>query len=204
VIILEDHTDVMPPHLLAFESRPAYRYPLGVANLLDVVRRNCHHLQETASIEPELTKLDGPDGSENADGGSQWYQRFDGLEAQAMQKKTAISNLCNERTYWRPQSSRASTEKITRAAARAAEKVISRGLIYRRGEPGCRRFVYDDTLLSLKSILQSWKEDQAHAVARALRNACDAMFKKNMSALRLQTLINRYDKIIAILTKNVD
>jgi len=199
VVILEDHTDVMPPHLLALESRPAYRYPLLVAKPLSVACRNCHNLQETASIEPELTQLDGLDGSENADRGSQWSQEFDGLEAQAMQKKTAISNLCNDRIYWRPQGWRGSTKAFTRGVLRAAEKLISKNLI--RSSHGKLKF--DDNLLSLRSILQSWKEDQAHVVARALRDACDAMFKENMSVSRLQTLIWRYDKIIALLTKNV-
>ena len=157
---------------------------------------NLYNLQETASIKPELTKLDGLDGSESVDRGSQWSQQFDGLEAQAMQKKTAISNLCNDRIYWRPRGWSGSTEAFTGRALRAAEKLISKSLI----RSSHRKLVFDDNLLSLRSILQSWNEDQAHVVARALRDACDAMFKKNMSASRLHTLIGRYDKIIAILT----
>lgn len=50
VVILEDHTNSMPPHLLALESRPANRQPLRDVKPLRVACGNCHHLRELASI----------------------------------------------------------------------------------------------------------------------------------------------------------
>jgi len=211
VVILEDHTDVMPPHLLPSELRAAYRRPLRVAKQLRVACHNCHNLQETASIKPELTKLDGRNGSEDADRGSQWSDEYQVLEAHAVQKKIAISNFCNYRIYWRSLSSQGSTEAIARGVVLAAEKVISRSLIYnkparrgrKRSEERTEPVVADNKLLSLWSVLGNWKEEEGHVAATALRDACDAMFRKNMSFSSLQTLIRRYDKIINILTENV-
>ena len=184
VVILEDHTDVMPPKLLAFESSPAP-----------------DDLQEKAPIEPQLATLDGLHGSEAAD-----------PDGQAMQRNAAISNLCNTRIHM--YQLQGSKRAFTRGAARAAETVIRSSLgnsffrkkLIQLAQAGDKKAKGITTYWSLRSILMNWKEDPPpqHEVARALLNACDAMFRKNMSTQQLQSLIKRYDKIIAILTKNED
>lgn len=62
----------------------------------------------------------------------------------------------------------------------------------------------DDPLTTaLARFTANWKEARKQEVARALLDASNAMFRKDMSAESLQTLVQRYDEIIGIMTKNV-
>jgi len=177
VIILEDHTDLMPPRLLAFESRPAP-----------------DDLQEKALVEPELTTGDGLDSSEVTD-----------LEVQALQRRKAILNLCNNCIHIHRLHS--SNKALTFRAVRTAQKVIHRSLGRCRRSRVVRaplvRIIahWRELLTTSQTVLQ---EELSLEASIALPDACNAMFTKNMLAGSLQTLIERYDTIIVILTENDD
>jgi len=177
VIILEDHTDLMPPRLLAFESRPAP-----------------DDLQETALVEPELATRDGRDSSEVAD-----------LEVQALQRRKAILNLCNNCIHIHRLHS--SNKALTFRAVRTAEGFIHRSLGCCRRSRVVRaplvRIIahWRELLTTSQTVLQ---EELSLEASIALPDACNAMFTKNMSAGSLQTLIKHYDTIIAILIENAD
>lgn len=203
VIILENHTDSIPSHLPALQSRPVNRQPLRVVKPLLVPGRNRHNLQETGTTP---TKLESLDGSENPDRRSGCLQRTDRLEDQAVQKKMVISRLCTHKHLERSIDSRGSSKTFTKGVVRAVERIISKRLIFRPRRDGSRIREVDPNLESLRDILHDWKkEDQGHIAAKALLNASNAMFReeKTMSPLSLQRTIRLYDDIIAILMENV-
>lgn len=175
VVILEDHSEFIPPN--------AFTAPLAPDNP-----------QETALVEPEVTKHDGRDSSEDVD-----------LEGEALHRRTAILNLCSNRMHihrWHR-----STKVFTFEAVHAAEKVIHSSL----GRCRLSRVVRGP----LKLILVRWKEllptsqtvlkeELSIEAARELVEVVNAMFTKSKSTQSLPALINSYDRIIDILTKDLD